>query len=858
MRSMPEDRPLAPVETLTAGRLQLLLAPTGTGKSVLTSVLSLALAQQGIPVTLVVPRVADVWETTFELERDLACLDAWQTDPTSSDEDALPPPSPRKLRVAPLSSSRERFQQLAAHMAKPPTWDPSGEWALSRVGYACALRAYAEAADDENPLLRGEEPCHGLSEGRGPRATRRVCPFLTKCPLHQPERDALTADIVVINHHAFVVGLHRLPTTTTTDAVPRRRPYIESLLLRSGLILVDEVDVLQKALVDADSGNLPLASRGRVSPIHRLFAELEHYAARIAKPLMPHQDRTRRDLMSIQTVAHELTHLLERRLIEWNAPPELRFHGSSDAELIQQLLRSEHDETPTTIQDCLSLELLVKENPTTNSPLLQLSRLTRPFAEVQLDGPRTTDQRLTALLEALSQPLPSGRTLEQPQARARLRNLLVLRASLWRLERTLSQLGQILPELSRLPLPAVEPIQEALSASQIATLSPLGPLGKPVFGFSWQASESNPSPLRTLSLRGDPHTALALLGEGLALAMTGHRRVVLGLSATAWFPGSPLCHVHGDLRFLLPDPSRSIKFSLESVGPEISGVSEPEKRGRNMEELGQALWPRLEAERAHLQQDPATAGQSKMLLVTGSYVEALHAAQGLAQAMGGMPRSQQTLWVVQPTATLSPLYHTISPRDIETFGPSDAWILIAPLLVVSRGHNILQAPSKHDALQGSRSAVGGIYLLVRPVPSLSDASRLLAHVTATQALVSSELPALERITYEREQARRRYEHFLWNAGAFSKLPAELRHEVLCDVLVELAQLAGRARRGGTSAHIHLVDAAFTRPGGSWTGFVQESFRRWHRDGDLPGLVRAHGAFIRGRARLAEFPLESNP
>ncbi|WP_331754135.1 hypothetical protein [Streptomyces sp. NBC_00826] len=43
---------------------------------------------------------------------------------------------------------------------------------------------------------------------------------------------------------------------------------------------------------------------------------------------------------------------------------------------------------------------------------------------------------------------------------------------------------------------------------------------------------------------------------------------------------------------------------------------------------------------------------------------------------------------------------------------------------------------------------------------------------------------------------------------FSRMPKLLKAEVLAGILVELIQLAGRARRGGTPVELYLVDHAF--------------------------------------------------
>jgi hypothetical protein len=82
------------------------------------------------------------------------------------------------------------------------------------------------------------------------------------------------------------------------------------------------------------------------------------------------------------------------------------------------------------------------------------------------------------------------------------------------------------------------------------------------------------------------------------------------------------------------------------------------------------------------------------------------------------------------------------------------------------------------------------------------------------------------------------------------MPADLRHHAFCDVLVELEQLAGRARRGGTSVRIYLVDAAFVDGAVGWPQLVRDAMARWKSEGSLVEMFRLHGPLMRALARFA--------
>ncbi|MBT2469843.1 hypothetical protein J7E97_18650 [Streptomyces sp. ISL-66] len=61
---------------------------------------------------------------------------------------------------------------------------------------------------------------------------------------------------------------------------------------------------------------------------------------------------------------------------------------------------------------------------------------------------------------------------------------------------------------------------------------------------------------------------------------------------------------------------------------------------------------------------------------------------------------------------------------------------------------------------------------------------------------------------KRREAHKRKDLLLRTDPRFSRMPRFLKAEVLAGILVELIQLAGRARRGGTPVELYLVDHAF--------------------------------------------------
>lgn len=857
MRVMPDRTPLPDRLELDPGTLELLIAPTATGKSVLVQVLAIHLASQGIPITITVPGIADVLALGWKLEQALEKLG-------------------RPLKVATLFSSAQRYHKLSELLENHRDDGPPIEWALERLSYHCALRAYLD--DEERSFKRGAEPCNALSSG-GTRREKQSCPFLAGCPRHSDEQRAFTADIIILNHHSLLSGRHQLPSRCGAGE-PTRRAFLETVLSRCPLVLIDEVDALQKSMIDLDSGTLQLCSRGDLSAIHHLFREVEERAARPENLLTAHEDRTRRDLMLIQCLAQELSHLIERSEVHWPDQPRLRWPGSDDGYLMQTLF-GDLEDAGDRLESLLQHDLRQEATSSAVGPhTLELRGALMSWARVRLEEDRTNSQRHTGVREALERwPWPDGTPLPSSEI-GRLTHTLIRRIVLQRLEQTLSRLRLVLPELNQLGLASADAIRDGLGRFNLPSLSPQGALGDEMYGFSFERAsntgkqssakslsgkQSLPGKLKSLALQGDPHEDLRALGEGMALGLVGHRRVVLGLSATAFFPGSPLCDVKGQVRLVRPDDAKAMHIEALRVDvpddaggtrpARISGMGQQEARLKAAEVLAEHLWPKLRDMLETLKTRAGWEHRARVLLVTGSYVEAKHVGIGLARAIGSPAESARRLRVVQREPAGGGL-EILLARDLETFGHLDADVLISPLAVVARGHNILQPGT-------DQSALGAILVLVRPVPPLADPGRVLAHVSYGGSRIRVRKPPLgglkdpaehgisEAIEAERVAARARFRRYFRAVRPFTQLEPTLQHEVMSDVLAELAQLAGRARRGGTEVDVYLVDGAFEEGTGNWPTLLKNCFARWKDAGVLDDMLWTHRAFLTALAGYAE-------
>jgi hypothetical protein len=148
--------------------------------------------------------------------------------------------------------------------------------------------------------------------------------------------------------------------------------------------------------------------------------------------------------------------------------------------------------------------------------------------------------------------------------------------------------------------------------------------------------------------------------------------------------------------------------------------------------------------------------------------------------------------------------------DVETLASTRAEILVAPLLAVERGHNILDLDREH-------AAIGSIYFLARPNPRPDDLGLAVHAINdwIVRAMDSGEFAEWVRgeaslglgARKVRDLARSHWYRVLARSMAWSRLGHD-REQVTWDLLVLIWQVIGRSVRGAVPTRVAFVDAAF--------------------------------------------------
>jgi hypothetical protein len=842
-------RPVTDRLRITAGVIQNFQAPTGTGKSVLLEVLGTLAGEKHLPIALVVPKRATALHLAYRIENNLGRLEI-------------------DARCTPLLSPAG----LMADAEKAATNDPDGfgAWAYECLGYGCALAASAEVDDSADTWNPGDEPCRELYEVRadGQRGGRHACPWRTTCGKFRLMRDAMSADVIVTAHQTFFSGMMHLPLGTaaaTTDRVGVE----EFILRRCQLVLVDELDQFQASVIDKSARHLVLADGRRDTSLNVLDTEFRNAFGQA----LPEVDgEVRPTLADLRLLAEGYTANLAHGWL-----PPVRPHRPG--------WRTDHWLVPRGHDGWITARLLGipdKGRAVTPDEVEALQQLYptpdgRPVPPLRLAGLDDDEAVRTEIAQVLAAIADGCRDRILPLHRARLGEILtpvigddaergqvvdrmIRRAYLEPLRRKLSELFFHTSHLRAVGADSAERIADALGGFTGWSAMPASPLGRLFLAFQERLDPETPeqAKLSVAAFGGDPHAYTLYLGELTARAHAGVPRAVLGLSATSYFPGAPHHHVHVEPTWAVADTDptgvtvhSAIQENADGQFVRVSGV-QGVQRTTQTKNLGELLYPDLATKLDRLAEqcrDRGRPGRDRILVATTSYAATMDIAEGMVRA--GAPRgaicvaarpdeladAKDSRWDVLPT------------DQVERFPATSARILIAPLAVVERGVNILD---------GDVSALGAIYLVVRPIPIIDEPAQLLAHINHrlwAESLQDRSAGAepLDVLEGRMKDAGLYFAEVVRSAQFFRSLPDWVQHGVVAEIIVGLIQLVGRARRGGTPGDVHLVDYAFfdTRSRADLPSLILQLRQKWENNGQLERLLDLYGPTLRAFFDFAE-------
>jgi hypothetical protein len=794
---------LTPGTELIVNGLLHLIGMVGSGKSSLFMVLAVHLARCDQRVTLVQGDVASILraQEVFDI--------LGQFDPKIC---AIPMVG-RSTRIAHLN----RLAVAEARRAGP---------SLSRdhVGYAmlstvCPLDGLRH---DVEPLKPGQEPCTRLfASGQEETAAHRYdCPLLPICPIHLPTQSLMQSLIWLATPASLLASSPQDPL------IPERIRNIELVMRASTVLLIDEADMVQVQF-DNQFAQIQVLVGKADSWLDRLAPQVARQVYRPGRPLVGTRsgfDRWLTAHMNTQRAVDRLYYWLRENVATrvWlrnsyfstgrllpRVVTELAKLGGNIAAVeraMQIFMRTTFGSVRVVSTDAAPPDAWMRALQAelfTADGTASLREIKAWFQEaVQLDITKNT-LRIDALAHALRIALLVG----------------VLDHALQDVIDEWSNAADVV-ELDR----GSGGLFYAPSDS-LTRLVPEAPMGS-VLGFQYfDPDNKGDGELRFFKVRGIGRALLYRLHNGFLLTDNVAGPQVILTSGTSWAPTSWRydLHVPPDAVLLplrrkadqakkvtvtcffdpLPDPDNTQKMLAASGrGPmermrslRAMAVALAEKRGFHEQSM-------FDQELALLHLD-----RRRILVVVGSYDEALEVADALTETLGAKPGEVAVALIPDQEIVDSTESRpgTLIRSMLPQFPDMSATFLVAPLQSIERGHNILV---------GQEAAIGSVYFLIRPLPVPGDPYTAIQRLNAwamrtVPTMVDLEVTAAGKQL--REQANRRWDDALNERENY--IGTMDRTALLWTQLVLVWQCIGRLLRGGVDARVHFIDAKWAEVSG---------------------------------------------
>jgi hypothetical protein len=322
---------------------------------------------------------------------------------------------------------------------------------------------------------------------------------------------------------------------------------------------------------------------------------------------------------------------------------------------------------------------------------------------------------------------------------------------------------------------------------------------------------------------------------------------VLLMSGTSWAGTSTRAHVLAPVRAVLKPLPKALSairgtvfrtnflYDQDNRPITLSG-QDPRVRGDVLRRLvGKLARPGRGGAPSALESELAQIGDDRRrraLLLVGSYREATEAADLLEsiQRWSGrvrvLTRDDAELDDTSAEVASGTDQRAAALRrgDLSSFAEDeDAELLVAPLMAIERGHNILstvRSPNEERV-----AAFGTVLFLVRPHPRPDDLSLAVfaindwvsrfardqishpEHGTFSNMVAKAESLSQAGLEFRRI-ARAEWRRLLTRHYIYSRLSPEEKESFAWDQLVTIWQVIGRLVRGGVPARVVFVDAAF--------------------------------------------------
>ncbi len=784
--TLSENEP-TPQRTLELNGLFHLAGALGVGKSSLIWMLTYHLARKRkLHITVMLNTVVEAIQMAVWLRRlGVAAAPALGRNPADHQ---------RKYGLA----NADAFQP--DRMMKP---DAPNDPALAWMPTPCTLSGGADI-----PIPVGKEPCYALYNGENEAHT---CPLLPVCPVHQVRRDLVESQVWTVNPMSF------LYSSAPPGMGERQMSLLEAVYQRSDLLIIDEADRVQvqwdrafaptsamagsdDALLDRLHPRISEASVGRYgrrkaaeSAFNRLTTtdSQAHLLASRAFRLLRSSPDLQKWTEKLQLTNPALFNQLKDDLLKYSA----KTRDAAALEALDQQLdgvfksywRSPLHRESGSLADWLN-RLLATD---ANSPMLR-QELKRRLAEMmgwvgkgKFDSERKFLVLKLDLCITLTAMLKRGRDL-------------------------LYQLKWIEDETGLLQ------VKDYAVADALTDLVPASPLGD-LLSIRWMR-QSNLDDLGVFNLlrcQGVGRWLLLNLPNLYQMSSGAIGPHVLLASATSWLPGAAQFHLAAPpqavLTFRPEDVNHSTQIEIRFKALHEKGYFLPisgagEAKAQNIRQIVRAFATQGDF-RDELDYWQQQGMRRRILLVVNSYTQSDWVLDELERLDVWKDRAVRLL----PDDADEQIKAGIRAREVERFDERNADILIAPLMAIQRGFNILD--------QEEAALLGTVYFLVRPYPPPDDLSVqiyslntwLLHQLEGHTRVLNEQFSAagIDALAKLRKRAFGRWNRLVQESGRGMRgMSNAIYAEYLRDSFIVIWQTIGRLLRGNRDARVFFVDGKF--------------------------------------------------
>lgn len=841
---------LAPADEIELNGISHFVGMVSSGKSTLMDVLAVWAARGGLHTTLVVGDVIGALDRAQMFHR-------------------------LGINAVPVLGSTQRPRHInslhkALHSKRRDSLPIEEHVGFRWLSTACPLDGMRRD-DNPDPFAVDFRPCTALRPvqlGNGDGGGVRYCPLYDRCPYHQAQRDLVEAQVWIATPASLVHT--RVAEQINSESVR----FAELVARRSDLVIVDEADRVQVQLDGIFSPSQTLCSASGDGWLDNLELQVGEQTGKRGRATVASEqiEAWRRAYHQAQTAADAAYNRLlgSGKLRDWIF--DLYFF--TDIVVFDRLAQAIADDPNR--QGSLYKSLRAQFDGFIDKGLRDLfrDRLIEDGASPESRNPLTSfanrllmssDSRLLrrelrAWIETCSGVKMGEEQAEQMVERlefalliAILANRLDILLGRWKeVEETLGLEKSSSTLLYRPPL-------------DYQALLPATPIGN-VLAFQYLHDEtSGGATLKFLRCTGIGRSLLLHLHDLLADDGVAGPHVLL-LSGTSWAGGDPSYHVQVPVAGILRSPQDEVKAIADSEfrflplrdekdrAIVVSGLYGDDRAHALRQMLRKLARPGgvgngksslLERERDALEE-----GRRRILLVVGSYKEAEIALDYLQRERPDWRDRNEVIRLVPDAEAYDTELDAEShlPRgQVDQFAATKAWLLIAPLMAIERGHNILNDQNV--------AAIGAAFFLVRPHPRPQDLSYSVRSLnkwameeTTLLPEKSAKYPSLDAAGQAwRREANHRWRALLTTGLIHATLPKPERDLLTWNLMVSIWQVIGRIIRGGRPARVYFCDAKFDLVS---SGLAKKSISLLNEMGNVlrPYFVDSSDKTILGRER----------